>query len=144
MYYIFYIRLILSFFNHQHALKSIYLSHFERTNMFYVDKIHFCIRYKSGYSLISMTLIYYFNNQAIIWHGIVPVLIKICTDMITKMFLLLFLNNFRCQTITKIILRSYLCKSVQIFINPNNMISNDGSIIENMDLSHIHLACTWS
>ena len=33
-----------------------------------------------------------------------------------------------------------LCKSVQIFINPEtNMMPNDGLIIENMDLSHMRL-----
>ena len=33
------------------------------------------------YSLISMRLIYYFDTWAIIWHGIVPVFLKICTDL---------------------------------------------------------------
>ena len=33
------------------------------------------------YSLISMRLIYYFDTWAIIWHGIVPVFMKVCTDL---------------------------------------------------------------
>ena len=31
-----------------------------------------------NYSLISERLIYYFDTWAIIWHGIVPVFLKIC------------------------------------------------------------------
>ena len=44
-----------------------------------------------------------------------------------KLFLLLFLNNFK-----------QICANLQK--SENNMMSNDGLIIENMDLSHIHLA----
>ena len=36
------------------------------------------------YSLISMTLIYCFDTWAIIWHGIVPVFLNICTDLQEK------------------------------------------------------------
>ena len=38
-------------------------------------------RGNTNYSLISMRLIYYFDTWAIIWHGIVPVFLKICTDL---------------------------------------------------------------
>ena len=43
------------------------------------DKIN--LYYLHMYSLISMRLIYYFDTWAITWHGIVPVFLKICTDL---------------------------------------------------------------
>ena len=50
------------------------------------------------------------------------------------------------ETITKTILRSYAANFLQICVNFqkywNNAMSNDDLIIENMDLSHIHLAVT--
>ena len=62
---------------------------------------------------------------------IVPVFLKIYTRNLqhinAKLFLLLFLNNFK-----------QICANLQK--SENNMMSNDGLIIENMDLSHIHLA----
>ena len=60
------------------------------------------------YSLISMRLIYYFDTWAIIWHDIVPLFMKICTDLRAKLFLLLFTNNFRRA-------------NVQILINPETI-----------------------
>ena len=39
------------------------------------------IKYLFFHSVISMILIYYFDAWAIIWHGIVPVFMKICTDL---------------------------------------------------------------
>ena len=76
------------------------------------------------------------------WHGIVPVFMKICTDL----FLLLFLNN--CAQLAKLFKNNnknnFALKSVQICANLhkswNNMMSNGNLIIENMDLSRIHLA----
>ena len=48
------------------------------------------------------------------------------------------------ETITKTILRSYTGNFVQICVDFqkywNNAVSNDGFIIENMELSHIDLA----
>ena len=48
------------------------------------------------------------------------------------------------ETIRKTILRSYAANFLQICVNLqkywNNTMSKDGLIIENMDLSHIHLA----
>jgi hypothetical protein len=57
--------------------------------------------------------------------------------MNTKLFLLL-------EPITKIILPSYAANFLQICVNVQkyryNVMSNDGLVIENMDLSHIQLA----
>jgi hypothetical protein len=96
------------------------------------------------YSLISMRLIYYFDTWAIISHGIGPVLLKICTDLhrcdqkivlVIVWGLKLFRNNDK---------NNFVITSVQICANLqkswNNTISIDGSIIENMDLSHINSA----
>ena len=64
--------------------------------------------------------------------------------LLTEMFLLLFLNNFTTETITKTIFRAIAANFLQICVNLqnywNNVMSNDGLIIEYMDLSHIHLA----
>ena len=46
---------------------------------------------------------------------------QICTDMVSKLFLLLF-GDWSCsESIIKTILGSYLCKSVQIFVNTGRM-----------------------
>ena len=85
------------------------------------------------YSLISIRLIYYFDTWAIIWHDIVPVFMKICTDL-QYMSEKLFRNNNK----------QFCAQMLQICANlhksRNNMMSNDGLIIENMDLSHVYLA----
>jgi hypothetical protein len=66
---------------------------------------------------------------------------RFAQNMITKLVLLFFLINFRHQTIIKTILWSYLLQiCANLLKSRNNTMSNDGSIIENMDLSHIHLA----
>ena len=66
-----------------------------------------------------------------------------CTGM--HLYLILSNDNLRLstcsETIAKTILSSYAANFLQIFANlQNNMMSNDGLNIENMDLSHIHLA----
>ena len=64
-----------------------------------------------------------------------------------KLFLLLFLNNFKHATPrnnNQTILCSYAANFLQICVRFQNYwtnaMSKDGLIIENMDLSHIHLA----
>ena len=92
-------------------------------------------------SLISMRLTYYFDTWAIIWHGIVSVFLKICTDL--QEICSIWAQNCS-ETITKTILSSCVAHFLQIFANLqkswNNMMSNDGWMIKNMDLSHNHLA----
>ena len=96
----------------------------------------------TAYSFISMRLIYYFDTWTIIWNGIVPVFLKICTNLhrcdqkivfVIVWPLKLFRNNNK---------NNFVITSVQICANLqkswNNTMSNDGSIIKNMDLSHIH------
>ena len=101
------------------------------------------------YSLISMRLIYYFDTWAIIWHcsSISEDLHRFARNLqhlSAKLFLLLFLNNFTTETLTKTIFRSYAANFLEICANLqkswNNMMSNDSFIIEYIDLSHIHLA----
>ena len=88
-----------------------------------------------------MRLSYYFDTWANIWHGIVPVFLKICTDLqeicsiwTQNCFFLLFLNYFSTETITKTILSSYAAHFLKICENLqkswNNMMSNDCLIIE--------------
>ena len=65
------------------------------------------------------------------------------TDLLFRYFWELPAKNCS-ETITKTILHSYAANFLQICVNLqkywNNAMSNDGLIIENMDLSHIHLA----
>ena len=49
--------------------------------MLYYDMYSHVAFHTWYYSLISMRLIYYFDTWAIIWHEIVPVFLKICTDL---------------------------------------------------------------
>ena len=89
------------------------------------------LRTASSYSLISKRLIYYFDTWAIIWHGIVSVFLKICTDLheifsiwTQNCFCYCFWTILVQKTITKTILRSYaanFCKSVQVFRNPETI-----------------------
>ena len=88
-----------------------------------------------------MRLIYYFNTWSIIWHGNAPVFLKICTDLQEVCGIWAQDGS---ETITKTILSSCVAHFLQIFANLqkswNNMMSNDGWMIKNMDLSHNHLA----
>jgi hypothetical protein len=60
--------------------------------------------------------------------------------LLTKLFLLLFQNNFTTETITKTILRANAANFLQICANLqkcwNNAMSNEGSSIEIIDQSH--------
>ena len=62
--------------------------------------------------------------------------------MSAKLFLLLFLNNFRRATCKIVQEQKQFCAQIcaNLYKSWNNMMSNDGLIIENMNLSLIHLA----
>ena len=100
-------------------------------------------------NLHETDLLFWYLSHHLTWHcsSISEDLHRFARNLqhlLAKLFLLLFLNNFTTETITKTILRSYAANFLQICANLqkswNNMMSNDGLIIENMDLSHIHLA----
>ena len=88
-----------------------------------------------------MRLIYYFDylSHHLTWHCF-----SISEDLHRFEILLLFLNNVTAEKITKAILCSYGANFLQIYANLqiscNNMMSNDGFIIEYKDLSCTHLA----
>ena len=107
------------------------------------------------YTLISMRLIYYvfrYLRHYLTWQcsSISEDLGRFARNfqhLSAKLFLLLFLNNFRPAT-HKIVRNNNItnfalicCKFLaNLQKSWNNMMSIDGLIIENMDLSHIHLA----
>ena len=63
------------------------------------------------YSLIYMRLLYYFNTWAIIWHGIVPVFLKICTDL--QEICSIWVQNCFCYCFWTILLQEqYLTKTI--------------------------------
>ena len=93
---------------------------------------------RSIYSMISidMTLFQYFWRFTQIG--------KKFAEFARKIVLLLFLNNFTTEKITKTILQANAASFFQICVNLqkywNNVMPIDGLIIEYMDLSHINLA----
>ena len=95
-----------------------------------------------------MRLIHNLDASTINWRGIVLVLLKIYTDLQEICSMWSILSEQFPETITKTILRSYTGNFLQICVDFqkywNNAVSNDGFIIENMDLSHIDLAVLWS
>ena len=112
----------------------------------------FCLQITIRYSLISMRLIYYFDTWAITWHDIVLVFLKICTDL--QEICSIWAQNYFCYCFWTILglqlaklfrnnnknnFALICCKFLaNLQKSWNNMMSNYGLIIENMDLSHIY------
>ena len=84
---------------------------------------------------------YILYNQAINWHDIIPVFLKIYTDLqeigriCSQNCFLLFLNNFITETITKTILWANAAKFLQIFRKTGTLPCQSSSI-ELIDQSH--------
>ena len=77
-------------------------------------------------NLYQTDLLFWYLSHHLTWHcsSISEYLHRFARNLqhlLAKLFLLLFLNSFRRATTTKTILHSHMCKSVQIFINPETM-----------------------
>ena len=89
-------------------------------------------------NLHETDLLFWYLSHHLTWHDLLR-FERNLQHLLAKLFLLLFLNNFTTETITKTIMRANAANFLQIFRNTGTLpcqIKNNGSSIEIIDQSH--------